>query len=241
VGDEKRIWTIYCHTCTVTGKKYVGQTTKTMRERWYGHTSSARLCKRRRRTPFQNAIRKYGPEAFLHEVLESVGSERAANEAEARWVAALNTRVPYGYNLDSGGHAAPRHEETGRKIRAARMRLSPEERSALGRAAWTNKSPEERSEIARRAVANRDPEAFREAIRLKNERLGLKPRVAHPITPEAASQRVRDGWANMDPIAKEARLEVMRAGKREAVRRRQFARLVFAIGTEANGPIGYGC
>lgn len=58
------VFTIYCHTCTVTGKKYVGQTRKTMGTRWTEHVSAAFSfvgCQ-----ALGRAIRKYGRDNWTH-------------------------------------------------------------------------------------------------------------------------------------------------------------------------------
>lgn len=150
---------IYCHT-SPSGKRYVGQTKRTMAKRWASHVYDAThpcgQC-----PTFYRAIRKYGAAAFAHEVLETVETREAANEAEARWIAKLGTRAPAGYNLSAGGDAADPHPETiARMCAAATAReasKTPEERSARARRAMAARPPEYRSDIARRINAVHSP------------------------------------------------------------------------------------
>lgn len=83
-------FTIYCHTNTVNGKKYVGQTGSTLEKRWQQHLYEASLPRLRRL--FLAAIHKYGPEVFAHEVLETVATESAAKLKKARKRAASHER-----------------------------------------------------------------------------------------------------------------------------------------------------
>ena len=52
----------YLITNLVTGKRYVGKTTKTIEKRWIDHKTGA---KRGGRTPLQRALRKYSSENFI--------------------------------------------------------------------------------------------------------------------------------------------------------------------------------
>ena len=177
-------FTIYCHTCVVSGKKYVGQTCTSIMRRWIQHVSDATT--KPRGGAFHAAIRKYGADNFTHEVIDIVVTQEGANIAETRWIEHLNTLCPFGYNLDCGGK---RHADTRAKISAKAtervMALSKEERVAKATAAiakqWATMtpeqyatrnakisaaaktrlqalSPEERSERARKSNAARTPE-----------------------------------------------------------------------------------
>jgi hypothetical protein len=79
-----------------------------MERRWTDHVAAAKRSKGGR-WHFPNAIRKYGPEAFSHEVLEVVATSlEDANAAEERWIEKLQTRNPEkGFNLAKGGQHIP--------------------------------------------------------------------------------------------------------------------------------------
>src|ERR1700723_3714107 len=72
---------IYCQTNRITGKRYIGQTKFTLRSRWKEHVQYARAGQVGCRYFFA-AIRKYGPDAFDHEVLDIVRTQAAADLAD---------------------------------------------------------------------------------------------------------------------------------------------------------------
>jgi len=74
---ENRVFVIYCHVHVASGRKYVGQTVRTMEARWKTHTYDARL---HRGSPMLGAaILKYGSEAFCGGVIEEVIGQVAAH------------------------------------------------------------------------------------------------------------------------------------------------------------------
>ena len=100
-------WTIYCHIHKVTGRRYVGLTIMTWRKRWNRHIYSAMRSKGGR-WHFPNAIRKYGPEAFDHEVLGVCDTLEEANAAEEKWIDHFDSTNPEkGFNLAKGGAHTP--------------------------------------------------------------------------------------------------------------------------------------
>jgi len=100
-------WTIYCHTHIESGRRYVGLTAQTLEKRWKNHICASKSAKGGR-WHFPNAIRKYGPEAFSHEVLEICEDLDVANLAEECWIELLDTRNPEkGFNLAKGGVHVP--------------------------------------------------------------------------------------------------------------------------------------
>jgi group I intron endonuclease len=103
-------WTIYCHIHIESGRRYVGLTKSTMMRRWNRHVYSAnRLGKDFRSTYyFANAIRKYGKDAFYHEVLETCEDLDVANLAEKSWIEFYETTDrEKGFNLNDGGGSRP--------------------------------------------------------------------------------------------------------------------------------------
>lgn len=100
-------WTIYCHTHIESSRRYVGLTKNTVMHRWNQHCAQA-INSKGGRWHFPNAIRKYGKDAFFHEVLEVCDSLEAANLSEQRWVEHFKTRDPqFGFNLTKGGAHTP--------------------------------------------------------------------------------------------------------------------------------------
>jgi|HubBroStandDraft_2_1064218.scaffolds.fasta_scaffold00039_48 hypothetical protein len=141
--------------------------------------SEARRAQRTECRAINNAIRKYGTEAFVHEVLDVVTTQEGADIAEARWIEQRRSRSPVGYNLNAGGGGRGKvHDDTRRTIsekqkarwasrtpeqRLAHMQpalaaVSSEERSARIRAMHAKHTPEERSEMGRQRMAKLSPE-----------------------------------------------------------------------------------
>ena len=105
------VWTIYVHTHVESGRRYIGLTSQTMEKRWKNHVCASKSSKGGR-WHFPNAIRKYGPQAFSHEVLEIHGTLEAANAAEERLIEKFKTRDPqFGFNLTKGGGFKPNPEK----------------------------------------------------------------------------------------------------------------------------------
>lgn len=105
---------IYKHTNKFNRKCYVGQTCKTMESRWKGHVKSSRGGSQLK---FHNAIRKYGEENFIHEVLEELETIESSNEAEIYWIDFYQSANPnFGYNLTFGGNSEIPNEETRKKL-----------------------------------------------------------------------------------------------------------------------------
>jgi len=100
-------WTIYCHTHVESGRRYIGLTSKTMLARWNDHVYKAKSSKGGR-WHFPNAIRKYGKDAFSHEVLTICETLEEANAYEAYFIDLFRTRDPeFGFNLAEGGRHEP--------------------------------------------------------------------------------------------------------------------------------------
>jgi hypothetical protein len=185
--------------------------------RWIMHVSAARGgdsgC-----LAFAAAIRKYGRDAFTHEVLEVVDTSVAADEAERAWISRLSTIAPNGYNLRTGGSRANRLvSERGKRAMSDAMKAwhaskTPEERRELSRRAGlisASASPEERRERSRRAHAATTPEQMREASRKGNATLGPEGRSERSrrcnasLTPEQRSARSAKMWAALPQASRE--------------------------------------
>lgn len=90
---------LYCITCLVTGKMYVGITSGTLDYRWAGHLHKSRKGSKLK---FHNAVRKYGAAAFERAPLYSYPDVEQAKQAERALIAALDL-VATGYNTSPGG------------------------------------------------------------------------------------------------------------------------------------------
>lgn len=96
------------------GKRYVGQTTQSVKHRFWGHRSGAKNSIRDSRVLV--AWRKYGEPKC--ETLGEFPAD-ALDVTEAVFISLLKTLAPNGYNLEPGGNEGFSHPETRAKISAA--------------------------------------------------------------------------------------------------------------------------
>lgn len=109
---------IYKITNKINNKVYVGQTSKSIEERFARHCSEARWANTKS-MPIVFAIKKYGCEYFsvnLLEELSNKATQKEIDEREIYWVNALDTFSPKGYNLKAGQANGRLSEETKKKI-----------------------------------------------------------------------------------------------------------------------------
>jgi group I intron endonuclease len=91
---------IYCAENRINGKKYVGQTAKSLYQRIKKHE---KCIKRNSKSPFYRALYKYGKESFDWYVLKRCSDKKDLNESEIYFINNLKTTVPNGYNISLGG------------------------------------------------------------------------------------------------------------------------------------------
>lgn len=89
---------IYKVTCKSTGKCYIGKA-KNWDKRWYMHLRNVGKIK----SPFYNAIKRYGIEDFTVEILHCVDKYEDLDKLEVECIKYHNSLYPLGYNLTKGG------------------------------------------------------------------------------------------------------------------------------------------
>ena len=112
---------IYKITNKINNKIYIGQTTKTIEQRFEKHWKEALYQAEGNRPEnyFHNALLKYGKENFYIELLEECSSLEQLNDREIYWIDFYNsTNHDIGYNLMPGGKSGVKSEETKQKISA---------------------------------------------------------------------------------------------------------------------------
>jgi len=135
---------IYLITNIVNGKIYVGQTRKTLTQRWSAHKRDVL----RLDSPLYRSIRKYGIDNFTIRTLECIRCcskpelIEALNTLERNAIKKHNSMIDSGkgYNLTDGGGVCLVSEYTRRKMSETRMGFSPDQatrdkirKSLLGR------------------------------------------------------------------------------------------------------------
>jgi len=91
---------IYIAENKINGKKYIGQTIKSLEERKRRHIY---LSNYNPKTYFQKALKKYGSNNFTFKIIEECVDISQLNEREQYWIKEYNTLSPNGYNLNTGG------------------------------------------------------------------------------------------------------------------------------------------
>lgn len=87
---------IYCITNLVNGKRYVGQTIRTLEQRFKEHCNNSN-------SEIGRAIQEYGVDNFKAEIVEQCETLEHLNVAEQYWISKYNCRIPNGYNIREGG------------------------------------------------------------------------------------------------------------------------------------------
>ena len=100
MSNNDKKWCVYVHTNKISGKKYVGITSRRPEDRWdYGNGYRGQAY-------FYRAIKKYGWDNFKHEILLTNETKEYACAAEKCLIKAYASNNPkYGYNLSSGGES----------------------------------------------------------------------------------------------------------------------------------------
>lgn len=116
---------IYKITNKINGKVYVGQTTRTLEERYRGHLSRAERGDKGHLYP---AMRKYGYNNFKCEIIEEIddtlpNANQLLNEREIYWIKYYDsTNNKKGYNITLGGDINRMYCPVSRKHHADRMK-----------------------------------------------------------------------------------------------------------------------
>jgi group I intron endonuclease len=125
---ESRIIYLYCITCVINKKVYIGQTVNP-NTRWRAHCRDAANPK----VPFHFAIKKHGNHNFEFKIIASCKGQDNANELETELVKQYSSYVQHGkgYNATHGGMNAPKSEEWRQAMRAWHASIPIDKREEL--------------------------------------------------------------------------------------------------------------
>ena len=139
---------IYCITCLVNGKMYIGQTVQSLDNRRRRHILSTQRGSDHK---FHRAIRKYGEENFIIEEVLTVSAptkeilKKKLDYVEIRLIKKLGTHK-CGYNSTDGGEGTlgmKLSEQAIRKMAESKKRenLTPEKRKRLSESKMGERNP----------------------------------------------------------------------------------------------------
>ena len=105
MNNEERRYCVYIHKCLINEKVYIGMTCD-VKNRWRCNGINYKPHDGKEwRSPFWNAIKKYGWDSFSHEILEENLTFKEACDKEKYYIQLYNSRDNnYGYNIAAGGN-----------------------------------------------------------------------------------------------------------------------------------------
>jgi len=122
---------IYKVTNKINGKIYIGQTVTSLKYRWKLHKTASR--NNRSNSALHSSISKHGHINFIIEPICSCFSEEELNLKEIYFIDTLNSLVPNGYNLKSGGANGKHTIESKEKMSVIQKQLfaQPEHKAKI--------------------------------------------------------------------------------------------------------------
>jgi len=148
---------VYLITNKINGTQYVGQTVRTLEQRWNSHVS---VAMRGKGEYLAKAIKKYGAEQFTVETISLCESKEEMDFTEMFYIALLRTQRPSGYNLTAGGEGNlgwNPSEEIRSRMGAPKGTVwnaeAKAKRSVITQSRW-DENPQLRVELAERMKGN---------------------------------------------------------------------------------------
>jgi group I intron endonuclease len=110
------------------GKQYVGLTIQTLERRWKHHVEQAYSGYIKGEESLHHAIREYGPNTFEIREIDQGTSKKDLEKKEIEWIKKLETLVPNGYNISTGGTSGGSNRKS---IYIDNMRFESIEKAAI--------------------------------------------------------------------------------------------------------------
>jgi group I intron endonuclease len=213
---------IYKITNLTNGKIYVGQTVTSIANRFIKHASKA---KRGSDDPIGRAIRKYGRENFIIEVLEELIIS-SLDDREAHYITSLDCRNPeVGYNVCAGGSGVgrgPDHPNYGKPFTDEAKRKA----SASQKKRWDNMPLEEREAIRQKL---KEVEHTPEWVdKISKAQLGRQFSIE-------TRKRMSESGKRRPPVSEETREKLRKASKGRVIS--EAAREQMRLGCKMSKPI----
>lgn len=117
---------IYKITNIINGKIYIGQTSKSIKERMYMHINKSEHKIYREKQAIDMAIYKYGIENFIIEQIDTANNKGELSQKEKYWISFYNSNNnKIGYNLTSGGEGGDTYaNKTPKEMDKIRLKIS---------------------------------------------------------------------------------------------------------------------
>lgn len=227
---------IYCAQNKVNGKRYIGQTCRSLgerrrdHERWVRKPSSAPSP-----SVFVSALRKYGVDSFKWSIVFDGIPNEDLNEYEIDAIAVYKTLSPNGYNLMTGGGANGLHsEDTKKKLSEASKNISDETRRKISealkrRGPCSEETRKKMSEGVKRAHRHRKPPSESTRKKISESSRGRKK----PPVSEETRQKMSEAGKRRAPPSDEARQKMSEAGRNRWADKREAKNLARARRAEA--------
>lgn len=167
---------VYLITNKINNKKYIGQTTRSLKDRWLAHTYRANHNKH-----LYAAIQKYGKESFEIKKIDQASSKEELDSKEIFWISFYDTiNTEKGYNKRIGGTVNSKlSEETKIKISKAnkgrklpkksietRLKMSKSRTGKLNPMYGTKMSDKQKEKLK---IANQKRKGFKHTEETKNK------------------------------------------------------------------------
>ena len=186
---------VYKITNLIDGKIYVGQTRRTLEERFNQHSRADTILGR--------AIRKYGKKNFKREILETCKTPEELNEREKFWIKFYDCMTPKGYNRTDGGENAMLSEEVRQQISESLIGFYEEHPEALEKISEDQKkrfsNPEERAK-----AAERTRKSFENPERVAKQSESQRKRFENPEEREKISAKVSERFSDPEERKKQS-------------------------------------
>lgn len=113
---------IYKITNLITNKIYIGQTTKSIEERFRGHIKESKNYSKSNQY-IHKSMRKYDVKNFIIEEIDIAYSKEELDIKEEMHILNKNSLVPNGYNLKTGGYSNCWCKESRKKLSEKRLSM----------------------------------------------------------------------------------------------------------------------